>query len=61
MVNKVRQGAVIVTGSSGLIGSAAAKRLAEHVQVVGFDREGPPHPPAVAECIEVALTSDESV
>ncbi len=61
MASNARQGVVIVTGSSGLIGSAAAKRLAEHVQVVGFDREGPPHPPAVAECIEVDLTSDESV
>ena len=32
---------VIVTGSSGLIGSAAVRRLAERFRVVGFDRDGP--------------------
>ena len=56
-----RQGAVIVTGSSGLIGYAVAKALDAHVAVVGFDRAGPPHPPPVAECVCVDLTSDESV
>src|SRR6266536_3492771 len=52
---------VLVTGSSGLIGSAACKRFAEQFQVVGFDREGWPHPPPEAECVCVDLTSDESV
>ncbi len=52
---------VVVTGSSGYIGSAVVERLAETFTVVGFDRETSPHPPAAAECICVDVTSDESV
>jgi nucleoside-diphosphate-sugar epimerase len=52
---------VIVTGSSGLIGSAVVNRLAERFAVAGFDRAGPPYPPPAAECICVDLTSDASV
>lgn len=52
---------VIVTGSSGLIGSSVVNRLAENHRVVGFDREGPPRPPPSAECVSVDLTSDDSV
>ena len=52
---------ILVTGSSGLIGYAVARRLAEQYTVVGFDRAGPPHPPPTAECVTVDLTSDESV
>ena len=52
---------IVVTGSSGLIGSAIVNRLAERYRVVGFDLERPPHPPPVAECVCVDLTSDESV
>lgn len=53
---------VIVTGSSGLIGYAVAKRFAdEGYATVGFDREGPPHPPPTADCVCVDLTSDESI
>ncbi|MCK5910577.1 MAG: NAD(P)-dependent oxidoreductase, partial [Caulobacter sp.] len=52
---------VIVTGSSGFIGSALVKRLAERYRVVGFDRDIPPHPPAEAECVCIDLTDDSSV
>jgi len=52
---------IIVTGSSGLIGYPVAQRLAQRHGVVGFDREGPSHPPPSAECLEVDLTSDEDV
>lgn len=52
---------IVITGSSGLIGTAVATRLAEHFRVVGFDLEGPPHPPPVAECVCVDLASEESV
>jgi nucleoside-diphosphate-sugar epimerase len=52
---------VLITGSSGLIGSAAVNRLAADFRVVGFDRDGPPHPPAAAECVCVDLTSEESL
>jgi nucleoside-diphosphate-sugar epimerase len=52
---------VIVTGSSGLIGSAVVRRFAGEYQVVGFDNVGPPHPPPQAMCVSVDLASDESV
>jgi nucleoside-diphosphate-sugar epimerase len=52
---------IIVTGSSGLIGSKVVERLATAFRVVGFDQEGPPHPPPQAECVCVDLSSDTSV
>ena len=61
------QGTIVVTGSSGLIGSAVIQRLGappagtERFDIVGFDREGPPHPPPLAECVCVDLTSDDSL
>jgi nucleoside-diphosphate-sugar epimerase len=45
-------GFVLVTGSSGLIGSAVSKRLAARHPVVGIDRPGEPHPPEEAEAVE---------
>jgi nucleoside-diphosphate-sugar epimerase len=52
---------VVITGSSGLIGAAAARRLDRACDVVGFDRPGAPHPPAHIECVDLDVTSDESV
>lgn len=52
---------VIVTGSSGFIGAAIVGRLARAFRIVGFDTEGPPHPPPEAECVCVDISSDESV
>jgi nucleoside-diphosphate-sugar epimerase len=52
---------ILVTGSSGFIGSAVIRRLGERFALVGLDREGPPHPPPIAECVCVDLASDESV
>jgi UDP-glucose 4-epimerase len=54
-------GVVLVTGSSGFIGTSLIQALADRYRLVGFDREGPPHPPPEAECVLVDLTSDESV
>lgn len=53
---------VLITGSSGLIGFAVVERF-EHLgyEVIGFDREGPPHPPKSADCIEVDISLDGSV
>lgn len=55
------QETVVVTGSSGLIGAAVADRLQGKYHVIGFDRPGAPHPPAHVECIDLDVTSDESV
>jgi nucleoside-diphosphate-sugar epimerase len=52
---------VIVTGSSGLIGSAVIRALAGRYTPVGFDREGAPYPPPEADCVTVDLTSEESL
>jgi nucleoside-diphosphate-sugar epimerase len=52
---------VIVTGSSGLIGTAVIKALSLHYPMIGFDRAGPPYPPPEAECISVDITEPESI
>jgi nucleoside-diphosphate-sugar epimerase len=54
---------ILVTGTSGRIGYAIAKRLAEEQRsfsVIGFDRKAPSHPPPSAECLYVDLTNEES-
>ena len=52
---------VVVTGSSGLIGSRVVRALAEQFRVVGFDRTGDPHPPVEAECVCVDLDVEDSI
>lgn len=55
-------GTLIITGSSGRIGSALIDRIGETYTELGFDREGPPHPPPKTEhVIDCDLSSDESV
>jgi nucleoside-diphosphate-sugar epimerase len=54
---------ILVTGTSGRIGYAIAKRLAEEQQsfnVIGFDRKAPSHPLPGAKCVYVDLTNEES-
>ena len=54
---------ILVTGTSGRIGYAIAKRLAEEQQsfnVIGFDRKAPSHSLPSAECLTVDLTNEES-
>ncbi len=52
---------IIVTGSSGMIGSKLIHKMAAHYRLIGLDKAGDPFPPTEAECICVDLTSDESV
>ncbi len=52
---------VIVSGSSGLIGTALINELAKNYQIVGLDNVGYPFPPPEAECICIDITSDESM
>ena len=52
---------VIVSGSSGLIGTALINKLSEQYRVVGLDNIGYPFPPITAECVCINITSDESM
>lgn len=52
---------IIVTGSSGMIGSRLCTMLGEAYNVVGFDRAGPPYPPIEVECVSVDLTVEDRV
>src|SRR5437016_6794208 len=52
---------VIVTGSSGFIGSALINRLAGRFALVGFDRIASHAPPPAAECVCIDLTSDDGL
>ena len=52
---------VLVTGSSGLIGSAVCERLSQKYLVVGMDRPGLPQAPGEATRIDVDLSQDQSV
>ncbi len=52
---------VVVSGSSGLIGSALIKKLAVKYQIIGLDNAGYPYPPPEAECVTIDITSDEDV
>ena len=52
---------VIVTGSSGLIGSALIEKLAGHFALVAFDKVASRLPPPAAECVCIDLTSEDGV
>lgn len=52
---------VVVTGSSGLLGTRVVDRLHERFQVVGMDVQGDPVTPTDVEFVPVDLTDDDSV
>lgn len=52
---------VIVTGSSGLIGSRLVERLQDKYQVIGLDKVGNPFPPKKVESITFDITKEESI
>ena len=52
---------IIVTGSSGLIGTRIIKRLARNFRIVGFDKVGNPFPPEEAECVCFDIKSEDSI
>lgn len=55
-------GTLIITGSSGRIGSSFIERIGNSFIEMGLDREGPPHPPPDTEhVIDCDLSSDQSV
>ena len=56
-----RKEVIVVSGSSGLIGTSLIHRLAKQYQVVGLDNVGYPFPPVEAECVCIDITSDDSM
>jgi nucleoside-diphosphate-sugar epimerase/uncharacterized membrane protein len=52
---------VIITGSSGFIGSALVNKLAGRFRLVGFDKISNRTPPPAAECVCIDLTSKEAI
>ncbi|HEX6928296.1 MAG TPA: vitamin K epoxide reductase family protein [Gammaproteobacteria bacterium] len=52
---------VLITGSSGHIGSALIRHLAGRYVIVGLDRPAPPAPDDPAYCIPMDITSEDSV
>ena len=52
---------IIITGSSGFIGSSLVHKLAGRFALVGFDRVASRAPPPQAECVCIDLTSEEGM
>lgn len=52
---------IIVSGSSGLIGTAIIKALAGRYKIIGLDNKGFPYPPPEAECVTIDITADDDV
>jgi nucleoside-diphosphate-sugar epimerase len=59
-MNGSQKEVIIVTGSSGLIGTRIIKRLAGNFRIVGFDQMGNPFPPEEPECVCIDIKSEES-
>jgi nucleoside-diphosphate-sugar epimerase len=62
-MSEAKEETILVTGTSGRIGYAIAKRLAKEQQsfnVVGFDLKAPSHPLTSVECLSVDLTDEQS-
>ncbi|MHC1550639.1 NAD-dependent epimerase/dehydratase family protein [Phyllobacterium sp. K27] len=60
-MERLEKPVIVVTGSSGYLGSAVVRRLHERYRVVGLDRHSPPHPPHQAECVCFDITDQASV
>jgi nucleoside-diphosphate-sugar epimerase/uncharacterized membrane protein len=52
---------IVITGSSGFIGSALVNKFAHRFSLVGFDRMASHSPPPAAECVCIDLTSEQGV
>lgn len=52
---------VIITGSSGLIGTRLINRLSDDYQIIGLDKAGNPFPPPEAEFIYFDITMEKSI
>lgn len=52
---------ILITGSSGFIGSALARRLSPHYYIVGLDAKKPDYDPAGMSLYEVDVTSSSDI
>jgi hypothetical protein len=52
---------ILITGSSGFIGSALINKLAGRARLVGFDKIAGGTPPPAAECVCIDLTSQDAI
>jgi nucleoside-diphosphate-sugar epimerase len=52
---------IVVSGSSGLIGSAIINRLAKNYRMIGLDRPGNEEPPVTCELVSMDITSEDSI
>lgn len=52
---------IIITGSSGLIGTRLTQKLGKDFQIVGMDKQGNPFPPKMAEFIYFDITKENSI
>lgn len=52
---------ILITGSSGRIGTALIHRLSDRFRLIGFDDPGPPYPVRPAHCMPVDIESSDSV
>lgn len=58
---KTEKEIIIVSGSSGLIGTTLINELSKEFLVIGLDNIGYPFPPTTAECVCIDITSDKSM
>lgn len=52
---------IIITGSSGLIGTRLIKKLGNDYTIIGLDKQGNPFPPKEAEFIYFDITKKDSI
>lgn len=52
---------IIITGSTGFIGSALINKFADRFALIGLDRAATHQPPPAAECVCIDLASEEAV
>jgi len=58
---KTKKDIIVVSGSSGLIGTTLINELSKNYLVIGLDNIGYPFPPITAECVCIDITSDKSM
>lgn len=52
---------VVITGSSGLVGSSLMTRLAKNYTIIGLDQTLPSYPPMQAECMNFDITDEKTI